>query len=237
MNFTDTQIQAAIDAAFPAGDRIDGWRNLDTCINDKDWPKEAPRRLSVAKAFLKKLEVDPYTELKKAHAEGKVIEYTDDNTYNGVWQKCINPLWVVDCDQWVNPRYRVKPKPETFKTQPNQAPQTNQDVWTPAVGDVVRLKSVDLEYPLTRPEGRWEKGELTVFHFGQFPDYFNDLNAVHELEGAGLNGGQYDAFVFHLLEIARRDGAPACESDLVCCARATATQRAEAIGLTLGLWK
>jgi len=73
--------------------------------------------------------------------------------------------------------------------------------------------------------------------FEEIPDYFHDLNAVHELEGAGLNGGQYDAFVFHLLEIARRDGAPDCESDLVCCARATATQRAEALGLTLNLWK
>lgn len=56
------------------------------------------------------------------------------------------------------------------------------------------------------------------------PDYFNDLNAVHELEGV-LTFGQYDAFCEHL------------GGSLFSCARATAAQRAEALGLTLKLWK
>jgi len=93
-----------------------------------------------------------------------------------------------------------------------------------------KRKSVDLEYPLSRPEGRWEKGELTVFHFGQLPDYFNDLNAVHELEKV-LTKPQQNKFILELDVIIRGDG------DYFDIAHATAAQRAEVIGLTLGLWE
>lgn len=58
-------------------------------------------------------EADPYAELKAAHAAGKVIQYTDDNTYKGKWQDCPRPQWVKESEHNINPRYRVKP--ETFE--------------------------------------------------------------------------------------------------------------------------
>jgi len=92
-----------------------------------------------------------------------------------------------------------------------------------------KRKSVDLEYPLTRPEGRWEKGELTVFHFGQLPDYFTDLNAVHELEKR-MPSKHWTRYCQYLADFGRG-------SVRFVSVHATAAQRCEAIGLTLGLWE
>ena len=70
------------------------------------------------------------------------------------------------------------------------------------------------------------------------PDYFNDLNACHEME-KGLSV-QYDGtqdgcrcyrYIRTLHEVC--GGVPNCFSHHC----ATSTQRAEAFGLTLGLWK
>jgi uncharacterized protein YodC (DUF2158 family) len=77
---------------------------------------------------------DPYAELKKAHAEGKVIQYTDESHYGGKWQDCYDPFWVKADKHRVNARYRIKPEP--LVTNPISLPE-----WTPQVGDVVRLKS------------------------------------------------------------------------------------------------
>lgn len=89
-------------------------------------------------------EADPYAELKAAHAAGKVIQYTDDNTYNGRWQDCPRPQWVKESEHNINPRYRVKPErePETFEHEGK--------TWEPAVGDVVRLKSGGPEMVVSR---------------------------------------------------------------------------------------
>lgn len=54
MNYTETQIQAAIDAAFPPGARLDNF-NLDSNPSQRDWNLEAPNRLAIARAFLAKL--------------------------------------------------------------------------------------------------------------------------------------------------------------------------------------
>jgi len=189
--YTDEQLQAAIDAAFPMGARTDGCL-LDSDPEDTEWESEAPNRLSIAKAFLEKLEADPFAELKKAHAEGRVIQF------KGAGERWIDlvmgandPLFAAHPTD----SYRIKPEPDTFdahgktwtKHTPGvrgicdktvkvdiiyddqstdeawrakivdwtckqiigwryaDAPQTNpvpaQDTWTPAVGDVVRLKS------------------------------------------------------------------------------------------------
>lgn len=59
------------------------------------------------------------------------------------------------------------------------------------------------------------------------PDYFNDLNAMHEAEGV-LTENQLRCYGWILLEIVSKDNR------YIACA--TAAQRAEAFGLTLNLW-
>jgi len=61
--------------------------------------------------------------------------------------------------------------------------------------------------------------------FEEIPDYFNDLNVVHELEKV-LNAVQRLQYMDKL-------GYPHNTS----CTFATASQRCEALGLTLNLWK
>jgi len=64
--YTDEKLQAAIDNAILLFGRENGMSY----------------RLAIAKAFIEKLEPDPYAELKKAHAEGKVIEvFVKDDEY------------------------------------------------------------------------------------------------------------------------------------------------------------
>lgn len=59
------------------------------------------------------------------------------------------------------------------------------------------------------------------------PDYFNDLNAMHEAEKQ-LKGDQWVAYVRLLGEVTQEDKGRC---------HATSSQRAEAFGLTLNLWK
>lgn len=64
-------------------------------------------------------------------------------------------------------------------------------------------------------------------HVAPLPDYFGDLNAIHEAENV-LNDTQHSNYRGELLKV--------CLSlaDALC---ATAAQRAEAFGLALGLWE
>lgn len=85
---------------------------------------------------------DPYAELKKAHAEGKVIQAKSDNGWFDVYDE---PTWI-DRFQW-----RIKP--ETFEAHGKTWTRHEKgdpmpcdgealvEAWTPAVGDVVQLKS------------------------------------------------------------------------------------------------
>lgn len=79
------------------------------------------------------------------------------------------------------------------------------------------------------------------------PDYFNDLNAMHEAEKCtALQAVGYSfAYVPNLMAVVRRDSAATYahlkvplqpEELLTCCIFATAAQRAEAFGITLNLW-
>lgn len=72
-------------------------------------------------------EADPYAELKAAHAAGKVIECKQ---VRGDWAIIKYPAWIAPVKD-----YRIKPEPASEPAQP----------WTPAVGDVVRLKSGGLD--------------------------------------------------------------------------------------------
>lgn len=105
-------------------------------------------------------------------------------------------------------------------------------------------KSVDPDYPLTRPEGRWELKDKVVYHYGQLPDYLNDLNAMHEAEKV-LNADQCAEYVRYLaLNHPTFCILPSEESDKAevryqyfSLINATAAQRAEAFLKTLNLWK
>jgi len=48
--------------------------------------------------------VDPYTELKKAHKKGKVIQCANKGIDN--WDDCVKPLWIDTL------QYRIKPEPK-----------------------------------------------------------------------------------------------------------------------------
>jgi hypothetical protein len=70
------------------------------------------------------------------------------------------------------------------------------------------------------------------------PDYFNDLNAVHELEKTIERLCKEGDYWFHLRELC---AFPDAESDwnkvyFFTAVHATAAQRCEAIGKTLNLW-
>lgn len=72
------------------------------------------------------------------------------------------------------------------------------------------------------------------------PDYFNDLNAMHEAEKV-LDPNQQITFACHLTQPVRDQIYEVMPNDLhyaVCfpALHATAAQRAEAFGKTLNLW-
>ena len=131
--YTDEEIQSAIDAAFPKGKREDGF-NLDTTTLRSHWESESPNRLAIAKAFLEKLEPDPYAELKKAHAEGKVIEvFVKDDEYGpDRWSKKENNSWTLppEC-------YRIKPESETFEAHGKTWTRHNPGDAMPCGGDAM----------------------------------------------------------------------------------------------------
>lgn len=128
--YTDEELQKAIDHAF----RLASVSELTTIFQGLHWSDEKQERLTIATSFLEALQHDPYAELKKAHAEGKMIQFTDDAMHSGVWVDCKFPLWKKNDDSdFVNPRYRIKPTPSTF--------DAHGKTWTPAIGDVVQLKS------------------------------------------------------------------------------------------------
>jgi hypothetical protein len=74
-------------------------------------------------------------------------------------------------------------------------------------------------------EYSWQDPEGEGYRYPR--DYFNDLNAVHELENV-LNDEQARTYAYALYDLA--DG-------VVNMVRATAAQRAEALGRTLNLWE
>lgn len=71
--------------------------------------------------------VDPYAELKAAHATGKVIQIIIGTTWRDI-PAGTHVVWDTPADE-----YRIKPTPSTFTAHGKE--------WTPAVGDVVTLKS------------------------------------------------------------------------------------------------
>ena len=105
--YTDEELQVAIDVAFSAKTG-EAYLARRPDVATKSWPQESLLRLAIAKAFLEKLESDPYAALKKAHAEGKVIQHR----FSGhlPWNDTDKPEFLSSRE------YRIKPdEPETFE--------------------------------------------------------------------------------------------------------------------------
>lgn len=66
------------------------------------------------------------------------------------------------------------------------------------------------------------------------PDYFSDLNACYEMEKVLP---EYGVYFSKLERICQDSGALRWASPGIWSVHSTASQRAEAFGLTLGLWK
>jgi hypothetical protein len=81
-------------------------------------------------------------------------------------------------------------------------------------------------------------GDLHTIPLDPLPDYFSDLNAVHELEQIAWakDHGLRAVFVDHLARILNPIHGHRMQSavDLL---DATAAQRCEALGIALNLWK
>ena len=76
-----------------------------------------------------------------------------------------------------------------------------------------------------------KNGDPELEPIAPIPDYFNDLNAVHELEEE-LDDSQKMLYVAKLSQILSPSKFPQSFRIL----HATAEQRCEALGLTLNLW-
>jgi hypothetical protein len=87
---------------------------------------------------------------------------------------------------------------------------------------------------------RWIKDEMEYFEDHPFPDYPNDLNAVHEMEKR-LEEESFtniNCYVGRLADVCRPEGSdPDSIDDLLRCIHATARQRCEALLKTIGKWK
>ena len=170
--YTDAQIQSAIDAAFPAGARPEGF-NLDNRPSSVDWKLEAPNRLAIARAFLAALP-KPEAKAKPAtfEAHGKtwtrhtpgdpmpcdgeaMVQVILQCELDGLYEYEAGTIrakaydWGVDTNEIysiIGWRYADEP------AQPTTSP-----VWTPAVGDTVRLKSGGPVMTVLDPE---EDGEF-----------------------------------------------------------------------------
>lgn len=80
-----------------------------------------------------------------------------------------------------------------------------------------------IQYTAKGPSGKW----------GMTPDYFNDLNAMHEALSE-LTHMQWHDYEHHLRDIC--DGMSSFEGAGRELLHSTASQQAEAFGKTLNLW-
>ena len=105
------------------------------------------------------------------------------------------------------------------------------------LGWTVQFSETKQLHELRTPSGAWEHpydADGSEHHCWSYaPDFFNDLNACHEMEET-LDDNQWDSYVCALLnEMPRSANQPDRDKDP---AHATAPQRAEAFGISLALW-
>jgi hypothetical protein len=124
-DYTDEQIQAAIDAAFNTQSNVP-WGSLDTRDkHDGHWKNEAPSRLSLARGLLERL---PSPAASQDSQPAYVGYMTDEAPTPAA--PTVDPV--------ENAKAHAK-----FQAELESVWNANDTtpLWTPAVGDVVRLKS------------------------------------------------------------------------------------------------
>lgn len=84
---------------------VEGWRELNPSWIGFNyfWTQEMTIRVPLSTPW-PEAKPDPYTELKKAHAEGKVIQKEERHKGSGSWIACPHPIWILEPE-----RYRIKP--------------------------------------------------------------------------------------------------------------------------------
>ena len=155
--YTDEELQAAIDNAILLFGRENGM----------SWEQLAPNRLAIARAFLDKLEPDPYAKLKAAHAEGKVIQYNCGNDLKPEWEDLPVPVFSDEPDC-----YRIKPEPSTFEAHgktwtrhtPGDAMPCDGETVIYAYGDNVSTK------PRKCADWFWEESGDCLIIGGRYAD-------------------------------------------------------------------
>jgi hypothetical protein len=123
--------QPSLEAAIARMEAVDVWdvyKHHPSLSSEEALGGVKARLIAAARDGSQPADVDPYAELKKAHAEGKVIQVfvKDDEWGPDRWSEKQNNDYSLPVE-----RYRIKPEPS-----PASAP-----AWQPAVGDTVRLKS------------------------------------------------------------------------------------------------
>jgi hypothetical protein len=82
----------------------------------------------------------------------------------------------------------------------------------------------------------WKTGYRDLEAWRPLPDYFSDLNATHKAEKVIVDWVAYRINLSRVVGIGCAPDLDICD-DIKSFLSATAAQRAEAFGLTLGLWK
>jgi hypothetical protein len=151
--YTEEELQTAIDAAFPEGARADDC-NLDSSPGQIAWELEAPNRLAIAKAFLEKLDhPEPKTSTFEAHGKtwtrhvpGDAMPCDGDAMVEALMRFELNGAYE-DSDHlaerwdWSNSLSGGDIIGWRYADEPMLTKPISSTSWTPAVGDVVQLKS------------------------------------------------------------------------------------------------
>jgi len=111
-------------------------------------------------------EVDPYAELKKAHAEGRVIQWHNGHMWHDL-PHSENPLWIHPAKD-----YRIKPAPETFEAHGKVWQRHTPGDPMPCDGEaLVQIIAMceHIHKPLRGKDWNWEHGEIIGWRYADEP--------------------------------------------------------------------
>ena len=124
MNYTDTQLQAAMDVAFPVANRLSD-PHLTTEPRQPSWAGESSNRLAIARAFLAELGKikpattdDPYARLKAYAKAGARIRCLDDMLDPSKKRWLTGLVW-----DWCLPTKQYEVHPDDLHLVPEYAPK------------------------------------------------------------------------------------------------------------------
>ena len=185
MNYTDTQIQAAIDAAFP----VSYYSALIARNDDSRWHEETSCRLAIARAFLAELgKIKPSWTLPPPPAGHKWHrnDWTEDmlpegyrpllggehssnateQLYNGVWIRLSDSVIARPCEEHLR---TSRPLPSQASAEPTQKAESagvdldaqppEDPAWVPHNGGPCPLKDEEVE----EWEVKWSDEEVRCY--------------------------------------------------------------------------